>query len=246
MYKLKGLAVAVAVVMLAACASNSPKLPTERLSASKDIPLQGENHVALRVVSVINSAPNNSQDVLNVVTRSDTATVTGLKVLQVGLMLFAGGGSSQVSGFSKDELIGTNIESVVNPSATTLEPGLVQLLNAVELKPNVAGKVVKVSPGKFKLIYDGLNDESYSFVYDTAIIFSTDTHKEVYSYKCSSASLTSGDTHKTYEEWSSNNYAQVLKVSQKIAEQCVSELNLQVNKDNITRALNGELPALTS
>jgi len=238
--KIKGLSVAVSVVMLAACAGNSPKLPTEKLITSKDTPLQGENHVALRVVSVINSEPNNSQNVLNVVSRSDTATVTGLKVLQAGLMIFAGGGSTPISGFSKDELKGTNIEKITNPAATDLEPGLVKLLNSVDLKPGVAGKAVKVSPGKFKLIYDGLNDNNYGFVYDTTITFSADVHKGAYSYSCNSASLTSGDTHKTYSEWSSNNYAQVLKVSQKLAEQCISELNMQVNKDKVVQALNGE------
>lgn len=242
---LKGLSVTISGVLLVACAGNVPKLPTETLSASKDIPLPGENHVALQVVSVINSADKNSQNVLNVVARSDTASVAGLQVLQVGLMLL-GGGSTAINSFSKDQLKGSNIESVANPGATNLEPGLVKLLNSVALKPDVAGKVVKVKPGKFKLIYDGLNEENYGFVYDTTIIFSTDVHTGSYSYNCSSASMTSGDTHKTYEQWSSNNYAEVLKVSQKLAEQCLSELSRQTNKDNIVRALNGELSSPVS
>lgn len=244
---MQGVSLAVSAFLLAACAGNPPKLPTEKISASKDIPLSGDNHVALRVASVINSEQKNSQNVLNVVSRSDTAQVVGLKALQFGLMLFSGGvGTQQVDGFSKENLKGTNIDGVVNPSASDLEPGLVALLNSVSLKPEAAGKAVKVSPGKFKLIYDGLNSDNYNFVYDTTITFSTDTTKGSYSYTCDSTSLMSQDRQKSYDEWTRDNYAQVRKVTQKLAEQCMGELNSSANKEKVVQALNGESSLPTS
>lgn len=237
MSKQKLLSVAVAGLLLTACANHAP---TEKISSTKEIPLNGDNHVALQVASTINTERDNSQEVLNVVTRSHTAMAVGLEVLQVGLTFF-GGGTQTTQTFSKEDLRGSNIDSVTNPSATDLEEGLVSMIKTVDLKPEAAGKAVKVHKGSFRLIYDGLDEESYNLVYDTAIIFSTDTSKGSYTYHCDSASLMSTDTHKTYAEWTKDNYAQVKTVAQKLADQCVNKLQMPENKSKVAQALNGEL-----
>ncbi|MRS13653.1 hypothetical protein GJV06_01900 [Enterobacteriaceae bacterium RIT691] len=227
----------VPAILLTACATQHP---SEKISSTKDIPVNGTDHVALRVASTINSAADNSQEVLNVVSRSDTAMAAGLTVLQAGLTIFGGGGQA-VSGFSKEDLKGSNIDSVANPSGTDLEGGLVALVKAVDLKPEAAGKAVKVKQRGFKLMYDGLDEDNYSFIYDTDITFNTDTSKGNYTYRCSSTALMNVDTHKTYAQWSKDNYAEVKAVAQKVADKCVTELQTPENKSKVAQALNGEL-----
>ncbi len=233
------LCIAISIVcMSTACTSNRPPLPKESITSTKAVTLQNNNHINLVYATTINSDKDNSQTLLNVVSRSDTSKAVGLTVLQFGAQMLVGGGS--VNGFTKEDLKGNNIESVKNPYIDNIEPALTAYLNTLPIKESTTTHDVKIIPGKFKLMYDGLNSETYNFIYSVSIIFNASGKGYVLG-TCSANELTSGDYQKPYSQWEKSNFALASQIAQKTINNCFDKFKTEKYKTQIVKAMNNEL-----
>lgn len=225
-------------LMTTACTSNKPVLPREAITSTKAVTLQNNNHINLVYATTINSNQYNSQTILNIVSRSDTSKAVGLTVLQFGAQMLAGGGA--ISSFSKEDLRGHNIESVKNPYMDDIEPLLTEYVNSLPLKDSTTSHDIKIIPGNFKLMYDGLDSEAYNFIYSVKIIFNAGG-KGYAMGTCNAKELTSADYQRLYSQWEKNNFELAAKVAQKIISNCFEKFKTEKYKTQITKAMNNEL-----
>lgn len=219
------------IVSLFFLASCSNRLPRSAIVNTDTIVLNNGSKLTILTEHAINGeVVDDTNQYLNVVTRSDTAQVVGLKVAQFAIGLFGGVGGS-VNGFTKEDLKGTYITSVPNQTMDILKPQLFIILK--KLKANKQKEnIVTIRPYKFKLIYDGLTDNKYNFIYNTTI------RSDHYSFECSSDDLVEDDKSKPYTDWENNNYQLVQDAMFKAINTCMSRLKSIENLSELEKALN--------
>ena len=204
------------IVSLFFLASCSNRLPRSAIVNTDTIVLNNGSKITILTEHAINGdVVYDTNNHLNVVTRGDTAQVVGLKMAQFAIGLFGGVGGS-VNGFTKEDLKGTYITSVPNQTMDILKPQF----------------YVTIRPYKFKLIYDGLTDNKYNFIYNTTI------RSDHYSFECSSDDLVEDDKSKPYTDWEENNYQLVQDVTSKAITACMNRLKSSKNISDLERALN--------
>lgn len=238
---LKTIGVIITSLSITSCADKKIVLPTSEIVKTEDFKMENKSSVTFKIENYINSDKNNSQNKLNVVKRSDTAYVTGLKILSFGAMLFSGGG--YVNGFTKEDLKGNNIDNIDNPFVdyTTLKTK--ELINSININLDNSSNIT-LTPVKFKLIYDALDDDNYVFEMSGYVTF-RGSEKSALRISCNTTMLAMNDRIKRYGIWEKNNYDSVMLASKKVIDVCFKRLNDDVYRKAISNALSGKLTKFT-
>jgi len=216
-------------VLLSACA-NSPSPPRTKIVDTRTIDFGNSSRITVLTQNAINGdVVEDTNNTLNVVSKADTATLVGLKTLQIAATLL-GGGSSNTDGFSKEQLKGNSIPSVKNKTMDYLNPELDTMLKGMNTYTGKDAKII-VQPYKFKLIYEGLGNNNYEFKYSTTISVGD------FDQVCSSNDLLSSERIKPIDEWEKNNYELTQVTTQKIIKNCFEKINQAENKAKLRNAL---------
>ncbi len=224
------LIVIFSLFFLISCSNNRTPIPRTKIVNTDTIVLKNGATVNILTENAINGGVvEDTNNYLNIVTRSDTATVVGLKIAQYAASIFSytGGG---VSGFTKEDLKGSYINTVPNPTTDILNPQLSTIVKTLKANKQKENTII-VQPYKFKLIYDGLTDDKYNFIYSTSI------SSENFKFVCSSDDLVTGDKTKPFSEWENNNYQLVQDITLKLIDNCINKLKLKENLSNLENTL---------
>lgn len=217
MKKSKLTLVILGCLFISSCAENPP-LPKTKIVDTREFRTDSGSVVTILTQNAINgNVINDTDNSLNLVSKADNAKVIGLKALQFAAGLL-GGGNASVNGFSKDDLKGTYIDNVKNKTMEYLNPELDSLLNSIKAPSDRINKII-IEPFKFKLIYDGLDNDNYQFIYSTTISAGDFYHI------CSSNSLISNERIRPFSEWKKNNYELIQTETKKIIKQCFEDIS---------------------
>ncbi|OCG13701.1 hypothetical protein A9G24_07445 [Gilliamella sp. App6-5] len=218
-------------LVLIACSSNRESLPRTKAVSTDTIVLNNGSTINFITENAINGqVVEDTNNYLNIVTRGDTAQVVGVKVVQFATSLFTLN-SGSISSFTKEELKGKYVESVPNKTMDILTPELYAILKKINANKN-KNNTVTVQPYKFKLIYDGLTDNKYNFIYTTYI------RSNNFEFVCSDKDLALDDKVKPFSDWEMNNYQLVQDVTLKAINTCMDRLKLHKNITELEKALN--------
>lgn len=224
------LIVIFSLFFLISCSNNRTPIPKTKIVNTDTIALKNGATVSILTENAINGdVVEDTNNYLNIVTRSDTATVVGLKIAQYAASIFSYTGGS-VSGFTKEDLKGSYINTVPNPTMNILNPQLSTIVKTLKANKQKENTII-VQPYKFKLIYDGLTDDKYNFIYSTSI------SSENFEFVCSSDDLVAGDKTKPFTEWENNNYQLVQDITLKLIDNCINKLKLKENLSNLENTL---------
>lgn len=212
--------------MLAGC-SNKPLPPTEKVVQTKMI--KADNGASLKIESYeqLRTDTHQPTDVsLRYITRADTSKVVALKTLTFIMGTLAGG--AQENGFTKDELVGTPITSLPNPSVAFFNEGIEKSLQpALALKP--AGELshpLEIRPYVWMLVYENLSGgENFELHYSTTILRGKDQAKDKFDY--ASVSCTPQAVKAPLAEWQANNYQKVTDVTRNYMAACLQDFEKQ-------------------
>ena len=224
------LIVIFSLFFLISCSNNRTPIPKTKIVNTDTIALKNGATVSILTENAINGdVVEDTNNYLNIVTRSDTATVVGLKIAQYAASIFSYTGGS-VSGFTKEDLKGSYINTVPNPTMNILNPQLSTIVKTLKANKQKETTII-VQPYKFKLIYDGLTDDKYNFIYSTSI------SSENFEFVCSSDDLVASDKTKPFTEWENNNYQLVQDITLKLIDNCINKLKLKENLSNLENTL---------
>lgn len=230
MEKIKYAILSCCLLLLFGCSGNREPLPRTQIVETEVITLNNGANIKVLTENAINGeVVKDTNNYLNIVTRSDTAQVVGLKVVQFAAGFFSILGGN-VNTFSKEELKGSYVNSVPNKTMELLKPQLYTILNKIKANKQKE-HTITIQPYKFKLIYDGLTDNKYNFIYQTSI------KAEGFYFACSNNSLSVEDKTKTFDEWESNNYQLVQDITSQLINNCMTQLNSTKNLTQLENAL---------
>lgn len=163
-----------------------------------------------------------SDKLLREVRRTDTAKVSGLKVLQVvasTVALVNGVPVAGVSGFSKEQLRGQTVEGVGNTTLDVLRQPVGKWLSGYK---DAEGKFFYLEPKKFFLIYDRLSDDAYHLEQSVSLGVNRLGRESLYlgspEFECYKKSAS-----KPLEQWRADNYAAVQAESAKLMQSCLAD-----------------------
>ncbi len=222
--------VTCSMLSLISCA-NRESLPRTTIVNTDTITLNNGTTVDILTENAINGdVVNDTNNYLNIVSRGDTAKVVGLKVVQFATAFF-GANSGNINTFSKEDLVGNYIKSVPNKTMDYLAPQLYTIIKKFDAN-NQKDNVITIQPYKFKLIYDGLTDNKYNFIYNTTI------RTNGFRFDCSEQNdLTPEERTKPFNEWEINNYQLVQDTASKAINACINRLKSEQNMTNFENAL---------
>lgn len=219
----------IGCALLSSC-SNNPPLPKTKIVDTKIMDYNNGSRITILTQNAINGdVIEDTDNSLNIVSKADNAKLIGLKTLQIAAALL-GGGSSNVDGYSKEQLKGNYIESVKNKTMEYLYPEIRTTLENIDIQP-VKDSKITVEPYKFKLIYEGLGNNDYEFRYSTTISVG-DFH-----HVCSSSDLLSSERVQQIDKWEKNNYELTQALTKKIIKNCFVKINEAQNKEKLKNAL---------
>ncbi|OCG16661.1 hypothetical protein A9G09_02435 [Gilliamella sp. wkB292] len=223
--------VTCSMLSLISCA-NRESLPRTIIVNTDTITLNNGTTVDILTENAINGdVVDDTNNYLNIVSRADTAKVVGLKVLEFATLFLDGTGSGSIDGFSKEDLKGSYINSVPNKTMDYLTPQLYTIIKKFDAN-NQKDNVITIQPYKFKLIYDGLTDNKYNFIYNTTI------RTNGFHFDCSEQNdLTPEERTKPFNEWEINNYQLVQDTASKAINACINRLKSEQNITNFENAL---------
>lgn len=225
----KLLSVLMGCALLISC-SNKPPLPKSKVVDTNIIDLDNGSRITIITKNAINGdVIEDTDNRLNLVSKAENAKLIALKSLQIAATLLGGGGSS-INGHSKEQLKGTYIESVKNKTMDYLTPELRKTLENLNVQTGENPSII-VQPYKYKIIYEGLGNNDYEFIYSTTI------HSGDFRYVCSSSNLLSTERVQSIDKWQENNYELTQSLTKKIIENCFSEINESKNKERLKNAL---------
>ncbi|ATF93988.1 Uncharacterised protein [Cedecea neteri] len=223
--------VLAAALLLAGCASK-PLPDTEKRVAMQTITSTNQSQLIVESWEDIETSISRPTDTqLRYVTQGDTSKTAALKTLQFVALAFAGGG--QVNGFSKEDLKGTQVPGVMNPSITYLTPRVSDIMkNEMDRQPmRKYNSPLIIKPTTWKLMYKNLagGDDNYTLVMKTTLSRNaTDkTGKDNYMFmECVSTETT---PEYTLPQWQANNYAKVNEVTQQVLDSCLAKFTTKAN-----------------
>lgn len=228
--KNKLLLITTGCFLLSSC-TNRPPLPKRSIVETKTVQADNGSSITILTQHAINgNVIEDTDNHLNIVAKSDSAMLVGLKVLQFAAM-FAGGGNGQVDGFSKEQLKGKYVKSVKNKTMEYVEPELNRLLKNISLATDQNYQVT-IMPYKFKLIYEGLSNDDYELRYSTDVTIGQST------YHCSSADLISTDKIKPINAWEKDNYDLTQVMAKKVITNCFDKINTEDSISKIIKSLS--------
>lgn len=212
--------------------TNNPPPPRTTIVDTRTVRTASGSDITILTQNAINGdVIKDTDNSLNIVSKADNAKVIGLKTLQFAAMLL-GGGSGSVDGYSKEQLKGTHIDSVKNKTMEYLNPELDAILE--KLPATDRSVKITVEPYKFKLIYDGLDNNNYEFIYSTTISAGN------FYQLCSGNYLTSSERIQPIDVWERNNYELTQIMVKKIIKNCFEDISHAENLAKLTNAISGE------
>lgn len=215
--------------LLSSC-SNNPPLPKAKVVDTKIMDYNNGSRITILTQNAINGdVVEDTDNNLNIVSKADNAKLIGLKTLQIAATLL-GGGSSNVDGYSKEQLKGNYIASVKNKTMDYLSAELRTTLENIDVQTGTDSKII-IEPYKFKLIYEGLGNNDYEFRYSTTISVG-DFH-----HVCSSSDLLSSERIQPIDQWEKNNYELTQVLTKKIIKNCFIKINEVQNKEKLKNTL---------
>lgn len=225
------LSVLATALLLVGC-SSKPAPETQKRVATQAVTAVNQSQLTIESWEDIEtdfSRPTDKQ--LRYVTQGDTTKATALKTLQFVALAFAGGG--QVNGFSKEDLKGTQVPGVMNPSITYLTPRVSDIMkNEMDRQPmRKYNSPLIIKPTTWKLMYKNLagGDDNYTLVMKTTLSRNaTDkTGKDNYMFvECVSTETT---PEYTLPQWQANNYAKVNEETQKLLDTCLAKFTTEAH-----------------
>lgn len=219
----------IGCALLSSCSNNS-SLPKSEIVDTEIMDYNNGSKITILTRNAINGdVMGDTDNSLNIVSKADNAKLIGLKTLQIAATLF-GGGSSNVDGYSKEQLKGNYIASVKNKTMDYLNPELITTLENIGVQTEKDSKII-IEPYKFKLIYEGLGNNDYNFIYSTTISVG-DFH-----HVCSSSDLLSSERVQPIDKWEKNNYELTQVLTKKIIKTCFVKINEAQNKEKLKNAL---------
>lgn len=223
--------IALGCATLTSCA-NHPAPPKTAIIDTRIVSIDNGSTVTILTQNAINGdVIEDTDNSLNVVSKTDNAKVAGLKALQFAAMLLGGGGGS-VNGHSKEQLKGTHLNNVQNKTMEYLNAEIDRTLKPLNITSSNKKNEIIVKPYKFKLIYDGLDNNDYEFIYSTTISVGD------FYYTCSSQNLLSTERIQSIDKWESNSYGLTQTMAKKVITQCFESINSGENKMKLTNALS--------
>lgn len=237
MYMKYSIAAVLPVVLVISGCADKPRLPTE---AKSTIATVNKNNLSITLIEVktINSELSNTNNSLNIVKKSDTAGMVGLTAVSFVSSLFVGG---ETHGFSKEQLRGTDIAAVGNPTLRLFQPELTAYINKLNTEDKKGKVSVFIHPVDFKLIYDGLDNGDYQFNYRFSVSFGEG--KESYYVSCDVHSLAKEEYIRHYDEWEKGNFALTQALAKKTVSACMAGMNKPENIRKAEQALNSSIEA---
>ena len=219
-------------IALSSC-SQRPLPPRTTIVDTRVVEMGNGSNVTVLTQHAINGdIVEDTDNNLNIVSKTDNTKAVGLKVLQFTAMFLAGGNAT-VNTHSKEQLKGNHIASVKNKTMEYLNPEIDTLLSQTDIRAS-SGSKITIQPYKFKLIYNGLDDDDYEFVYSTTIT-AGDFH-----HVCSSNQLISTDRIQPFSHWENDNFNLTQTMTKKIINECILKLSSDENKEkllnNLTRS----------
>lgn len=214
--------------VLISCSNHRESLPKTKIVSTDTLILNNGSKINIIIEDSINGdIVEDTNNYLNVVTRSDTAQVVGLKVAHFATMMLGGlGGTTQT--FTKEDLKGNYINSVPNKTIDYLKPELYTILKEINANNDNS---ITIRPFKFKLIYDGLTDNKYNFIYNTYI------SSKYFNFICSNDDLSLDDKTKPFNDWEFNNYELVQDATLKAIKTCMTRLKSSENMSKLEESL---------
>ncbi|ADU72432.1 hypothetical protein [Pantoea sp. At-9b] len=223
------LAVLATTLLLVGCTSK-PVPPSEKLVQTQTVTSANQSQLAVegwQDLETNYSRPSDTQ--LHYVTQGDTSKAAALKTLQFVSMMFVGG---QIQSFGKEQLRGTEVAGVMNPSLAYLTPRVSEILKTeMDHRPTQKyDKPLIIKPLTWKLIYKNLSggDDNYQLVMSTTLTrFVSDNagHATFQQIDCKADTTT---PEFTLPQWQANNYAKVNEVTQKIMDRCLVKFTSEV------------------
>ncbi|MGY5957537.1 Lipoprotein [Kosakonia sp. BK9b] len=211
-------------LMLAGC-SNKPLPPTEKIVQTTIIKADNGSSLKIEGYEQLKTDFHTPTDTsLRYITRADTSKVVALKTLSFIAGAFAGG--AQESGFTKDQLTGTPITTLSNPSVTFFSTGIEESLKAAvaEKKAGQLQHPIEIRPYVWMLVYENLSGgENYELHYSTMISRSKDNPTK--KYDGASVNCTPEPIKLPLAEWEANNYQKVNDVTRTYMANCLREFN---------------------
>lgn len=221
--------IALLAIFISAC-TNKPAPPKSNVVSTRILSLNNGKTIEVFTEHAINGdVIEDTDNVLNLVTKTDRTKAIGATALQFGVSLLFGG---QTKTFTKEQLKGNHIDLVKNKTVDYINPQLDVLLNDLNINTIQPNKI-SIEPYKFKLIY-GDRDDKYDFIYSFSIKIND------YYQRCSSNDLISSDTSKNIEEWENNNYELTQVIAKKIVDNCFEKMKVRAEREKLEKAINGK------
>ncbi|WP_145578300.1 hypothetical protein [Yersinia alsatica] len=221
----KSLCLILVSVLLLGCASKQP-YDTE---VEKKV-IRGENGTEIPISAYNKLEVGNSHATdtsLRLVTRSDTAAAVGVSVVAFVAQAFAGSASGGT--FAKEDLRGTKIVVLSNPSIGYFMPNI-----EAEVKKGLADKPkhlymekIEVRPSVWLLMYENLSGSETD--YELRYVTSFSKKKEAWQKSGMYFTCEPKPIKAPLEQWQVNNYEKVTKVTQQYMAECMKSFAEQVD-----------------
>ena len=164
---------------------------------------------------------------LRLVTRGDTAAAVGVSVVAFVAQAFAGSASGGT--FSKEDLRGTKIVVLSNPSIGYFMPNI-----ETEIKKGLADKPkhlymekIEVRPKVWLLMYENLSGSETDYELRYVTYFSK--NKETWQKSGMYLACEPKPVKAPLEQWQANNYEKVTKVTQQYMAECMKDFAVKVD-----------------
>ncbi|AIR60935.1 hypothetical protein LH23_09775 [Cedecea neteri] len=222
----------LATALLLVGCSSKPAPETQKRVATQTVTAVNQSQLTIESWEDIEtdfSRPTDKQ--LRYVTQGDTAKVTALKTLQFVALTFAGGG--QVSGFSKEDLKGSEAQGVINPSITYLTPRVSDIMKKeMDRQPmRKYNNPLIIKPKTWRLMYKNLagGDDNYRLIMKTTLSRSATDKIGKGNYMLVECVSTETTPEYTLPQWQANNYAKVNEVTQQVLDSCLAKFTTEAH-----------------
>ncbi|EOU9537831.1 hypothetical protein ACOJCD_001592 [Cronobacter dublinensis] len=204
--------------------SNTPPPPVEKVVSTSTVKGDGGALLSIQSYEQLKTDTHQPTDTsLRYITRGDTSKVVALKTLQFIVGLAAGG--AQESGFTKDQLAGTPITIMPNPTLTYFSEAMKKSLEK-DMAKLPAGEIknpIEIRPYTWMLVYENLSGgDSYELHYQTAIR-RTKTALEKGKEASASVSCYPEAVKAPLAQWQANNYQKVTEVTRGFMDACLKD-----------------------
>lgn len=216
---------AIALSFTLAGCSNKPLPPTEKIVKTTVVKADSGAELTINGYEQLKTDFHTPTDTsLRYIHRGHTSAAVAAETISFVLGAFAGG--AQTNGFSKDELRGTAIETLSNPSVTyfvteiekSLQPGVADKKAGQLIKP------LEIRPYIWMLVYENLSGGD-NFELHYSVTISRDKDNQTEQPKIAYLECSPEPVKAPLAQWEANNYQKVNEVTHQLMEGCMLRFN---------------------